>query len=437
MSRLIASQQNMALPLFFIKNLRLFTNQNRPLRPGLNIFKKIKINSPKLPPMRPSLSLQAIHREDIDEISVSASEVTSFLQLNVDSGNNENNSNYSKISNLLSSLNVLSYANSKHTEYETKKSGYHFIWSENSRTGEFASTRSKQESINDTNDSDNGARELSIDANDSSQLLPSPLSSHGKNDIKSLFVYRKVRPTHSSIVVFMRGFYLCFQGLLTGFAFSTIFLESTAGNDAASFLENYQPNSNDFRRLLYIFSTISLVGSVDIVMTLMSQFSSKSTKRKSFGNRRSAGGFFVIAVFAALFHIIVFLLTVIMSATDTLVYIKFGHSESDWANSASENSAVISNIKVWKGLDRVRFICALIAWGGCCLLSWRDLMILVGKESEAEALYDIILLWKKRCSELEGERIDELDEVSLRQLVEIQSSGLQRSRDALQVFDSV
>jgi len=387
---------------------------------------------------RSNLSLQGINREDIDEVSISTGEVTSFLQLNVDSGN-ENNSNYSKVSNILSTLNVLSYASSKHTEYETKKSGYHFIWSENSRTGEFASTRSKQESINDTNDSDNGTRELSIGLDDSSQLLPSPLSAYGKSDTKSINFNRKTTgPTHSSIVVFMRGVYLCFQGMLTGFAFSTIFLESKAGSDAASFLENYQPNSNDFRRLLYIFSTISLVGSIDIVMTLMSQFSSKFAKRKSFGNSRSAGGFFVIAVFAALFHVIVFVLTVIMSATDTLIYIKFGKSEeSDWATAASENSVVINNIKIWKGLDRVRFICALIAWGGCCLLSWRDLMILVGKETETETLYDIILLWKRRCSELEGERIDELDEVSLRQLVEIQTSGLQRTRDALQVFDSV
>ena len=44
---------------------------------------------------RSNLSLQGINREDIDEVSISTGEVTSFLQLNVDSGNNENNSNYS------------------------------------------------------------------------------------------------------------------------------------------------------------------------------------------------------------------------------------------------------------------------------------------------------------------------------------------------------
>ena len=61
---------------------------------------------------------------------------------------------------------------------------------------------------------------------------------------------------------FFLASYLFFQGLLAGFTLALIYLVEQAESDSELLL-NYQPSSNEIRRILFIFGAISFVGALE------------------------------------------------------------------------------------------------------------------------------------------------------------------------------
>jgi len=115
--------------------------------------------------------------------------------------------------------------------------------------------------------------------------------------------------------------------------------------------------ANEFRRLFYILSSISSLGSIDAVMSSLSQ------QRKG---HSPADGFLAVASVTLLLHFVAFLVTILMSGPDTLIAVKGGQSNTNtnWAFDALQSQVFSRNLKLWKGLETVRFVCALIGWFG-------------------------------------------------------------------------
>jgi len=110
--------------------------------------------------------------------------------------------------------------------------------------------------------------------------LPPPLNA-GAHDVESGQAYASSamaaaqfdEATHSfdDTVVLIRSAFLFAQGLLAGFCFTTISTQTAAVANDADFLIGYQPNAMQYRRLFYLLSTISVVGSIDTFMSITSK----------------------------------------------------------------------------------------------------------------------------------------------------------------------
>jgi hypothetical protein len=61
---------------------------------------------------------------------------------------------------------------------------------------------------------------------------------------------------------FFLASYLFFQGLLAGFSTALVYIVEQSGSDN-DLLINYQPSSNEIRRILFIFGGISFVGALE------------------------------------------------------------------------------------------------------------------------------------------------------------------------------
>jgi len=62
--------------------------------------------------------------------------------------------------------------------------------------------------------------------------------------------------------------FLLIQGLLAGFAFTTLYVQSGEGASDKELLNYYQPVAFETRRLFYILTSISTVGACDILMSM-------------------------------------------------------------------------------------------------------------------------------------------------------------------------
>lgn len=264
-------------------------------------------------------------------------------------------------------------------------------------------------------------------------------------------------------IILVRSAFLFVQGILAGFAFTSIGQETSAGNDA-SFIINYQPNANEYRRLFYLFTSISLVGSLDTLMTIISnqvglgQAGVKMNKMNSEnvdgGHSDSflaslcqalsaQGGFTVfVAILIALLHGIAFLSTIIMSRVDILIAVRGGAGQSVdpqvWAEALLSLRGFSNDLHDWKTLDLVRLVTSILAWLGICWLSWKALSAGGAKNDEINRLKEALLEWQKRVNELEGNGgLEALNVTALRRLVALQQIGLDRGQNALKSLMSV
>lgn len=281
------------------------------------------------------------------------------------------------------------------------------------------------------------------DDDDQLPLLPASLSSQRDLSAHNSRGFLERASTHANIIIFLRIFYLFFQGTVAGFSFSTLYVYVNATSNVG-FLSDYQPNADEFRRLFYILTTISAVGSINTVTTSLSQTRHQAKagtaskgqgpdEQSSFESVLTVGSgkYIALAFVTAALHFVVFVVSVIMAQTDTLIARKFGSDSTDWASGVMSSSIGSSLVEAWVGLNTVRFICSLVAWVGVCFLIWHDLFVVVEKNVEIQSLRDSAAAWRYRAALLEGQQLEDLDLASLRRLVALQSIGLERSRDAL------
>ena len=181
-------------------------------------------------------------------------------------------------------------------------------------------------------------------------------------------------------------------GLLAGFCFTTISTQSSSKVDA-EFIVSYQPNAMEYRRLFYLLCSISLVGSTDTLLSLMSSMLDGGE-----GNQRGAaalcraittqkGSALLVAVVIAVLHGIAFLSTIIMTKVDTLIAIRGGASQSVpgpiWAAALLSSNTFSSDLTDWRTLDLIRFVCALLGWAGACYLCYKSVTAVEARSGES------------------------------------------------------
>ena len=188
-------------------------------------------------------------------------------------------------------------------------------------------------------------------------------------------------------------------GLLAGYSFTTISSQKSTRSNL-EFIIEYQPNAMEYRRLFYLFCSISLVGSIDTLLTLVSKAVHKQGKIENVEDNEISGIFgplckalsvqgdstVFLAIIIAILHGICFLSTIIMSKVDILIAIRGGESISipsiTWATQLLSSHDFQNELTDWQTLDQVRVVCALLAWAGVCYLSYKGVTAVDSKNTE-------------------------------------------------------
>jgi len=347
---------------------------------------------------------------------------------------------------------------------EVGKDGAQIIWMENAKTGLLVPVRlrladdggRKREGGevaegDDGEDVDGGGSQESEEA---ALLVPPPaLQADVISSAKFKGGIQQQNPNASEIEsvgssqlahLIKVAFFLC-QGLLAGFAFSSTLAQNAASSNA-SFLVEYRPLASEYRRLFYILSSLSAVGSLDTFMSTLGRANRPSLSGQGpngFGAslvRRENQGSVTIAAAAAILHFIAFILTVIITAFDVLLSVRNGSRDTSdaWAATALSDATFASSLATWRNIDTGRLITAFLAWVCCCLLVWRDLSSLDTRGKELVRLKDILVAWRERSSQLQGDDgLDDLDASSLKKLIALQSMGYERANAALRVQEDL
>ena len=132
----------------------------------------------------------------------------------------------------------------------------------------------------------------------------------------------------------MQIFYLISQGLFAGFCFSTLYSVIGSQSDDTAFLSNYMSSASEHRRLTYLLGAVSLVGSFDTLLQILSTRSRDMQTMKlsaadsqqsivSFRPQISSMGQFLSEILTGsiglLAHTAAFISTLIMSITDVRI----------------------------------------------------------------------------------------------------------------------
>jgi len=344
------------------------------------------------------------------------------------------------------------------TDPEVGKDGIQVVWVENAKTGLLVPVR-LTDAEHDRRSGENAGeddeeRGTPLEGEDSNlMLLPPPLRSGDSSQskaqlaasVESVLSFSDASGTAAQLT--RVSFFLC-QGLFAGFAFSTA-LALQSSTSSVNFLIDYEPLSSEYRKLFYLLSTLSAVGSLDNFMTALRKANRPSLPGQGpngFGAAmvsREIRGSVTLAALAACFHFVAFVLSVIMTAFDVLISVKNGTTGSEastgaWAASAMSQSSFSSALTSWENLDSARLVCAVLAWFVCCLLMWRDLLTIESRGKELVRLRDILSAWRARTCQLQGdEGIDNLDTQSLKRLIALQATGYERSSAALRVQEDL
>lgn len=252
---------------------------------------------------------------------------------------------------------------------------------------------------------------------------------------------------YHNMVMVQRGIFLVFQGLLAGFSFTSEFIYQSSNGDDTDFVTTYQPIAQYFRRFFYILATISLVGSLDMCLTIYNSISFQRRNRgisssNNYNNHRAFFAMslnydlssFLLSLLIGLLYATAFITTILMSQFDVLTSLK--DDVSIWPEEALQDSQYSSCLNEWKGLNTARLITSVLAWMGSCLFVWKDLIQLNAKSADLLRLREVTLAWSGRVKAMEGgSGIDKLNPNELRKLIAIMKVGIDRAKDALSFFE--
>ena len=316
--------------------------------------------------------------------------------------------------------------------------GHRHIWAENVRTKELIPVNLRNLGTVDgeyeNNKKDNTIISSDID-DDRSYLLPEIIENDEKLQNKDDIEVDDI--THKYLAIFLTVAFLFVQGIFAGFSFTSLF-EDVSNTDNISFLKNYQNSASEYRRFFYLLTTISLVGSLYSLLEISSKNQRRSANRtdKKLFSANTNTLLFSIIVFTVFVHSLGFLASLIMSIVDTLISVKMGNNSigDEWATTAMNNDFFSNQMIVWRGLNKLRFIAALVGWLGNCSYVWGELLLSRAKSNEVTRLRENISIWHKYSSMLEGRRLDNLDEVALTKIIGIQQLGLERTKETLDLI---
>ena len=209
-----------------------------------------------------------------------------------------------------------------------------------------------------------------------------------------------VTTVSSSNSAYVECCFIFIQGLLAGFAiiisFATISLNGATHPD---FLSSYSRVAGQMRRFLYLLSTISLVGSLDSLLAKIYHEADGTAEYKLHVAK------ITVSIVASLMYCVVFVTTIILSQTDTLLTLQFGLKDdnaSKWYNKALLDSEIVDELESWDIGDRLRLTCAVIGWVSCCVCVYLDRMsweLLMVRKEETERQVNA---WKWKVDELQG-----------------------------------
>ncbi|RYH29660.1 hypothetical protein EON65_07745 [archaeon] len=140
--------------------------------------------------------------------------------------------------------------------------------------------------------------------------------------------------------------------------------------------------ANEIRRYFYLLTVLSLVGSVDYLLTL---FSANQTRYSliEYLSANIAAKYvdfhkitFTTCMAIVICYIIAYIVTLIMSRFDVDVYMKYNFTStaiSSWADQALADSTFTERLDQWEALDRIRLVVVLLAWLAGCALLWMDI----------------------------------------------------------------
>lgn len=159
------------------------------------------------------------------------------------------------------------------------------------------------------------------------RLIPDKESNDYEMDT---FLYLSMQQTISRFYFI----YFLLQGVLVGFSFSTFYLQVNASNDE-SLLIAYQPSAGETRRLFYLLSTISVVGSIHIFQDIWLNYMTTTSSSTSTSN----DSVLVSSILSILLFTVVFIVSLLMSSMDTKIHLYdgfpvTGSDSSSWATSA-------------------------------------------------------------------------------------------------------
>jgi hypothetical protein len=321
------------------------------------------------------------------------------------------------------------------------------VWAENSRTKELIPvksinlTKGEYDNSNNNNNNKDNTTIISSEDDDRSYLLPDVIENDDKINNKDNDDLEIDDNTHKYLAIFLIVAFLFVQGIFAGFSFTSLFQDVSNTNDI-SFLINYQNSASEYRRFFYLLTTLSLVGSLYSLLEISSKNQRQSANRtdKKLFTSNTDTLLFSIIVFTVIVHTLGFLASLIMSIVDTLISVKMGDYNSNndnWATTAMNNDFFSKQMIAWRGLNKLRFISALVGWLGNCSFVWGEFLLSRAKTNEISRLRENISAWHKYSSMLEGRRLDNLDEIALSKIIAIQQLGLERSRETLELIINV
>ena len=132
----------------------------------------------------------------------------------------------------------------------------------------------------------------------------------------------------------MQMFYIFCQGLFAGFCFSTLYAVLGSRNSDGDFLTSYWLSASEHRRLSYLLAVISVVGSFDALLQIVSarNLDMQTLKLTAADSQQAAASFrpqvsstsqflseLLIGVAGTLTHSAAFITTLVMSITDVRI----------------------------------------------------------------------------------------------------------------------
>lgn len=293
-------------------------------------------------------------------------------------------------------------------------------------------------------------------------------SKHGKHS-SNISSSKKKFCSRRSVLDIVRSGFLWVQGLLAGIVSITVVIDALAETDK-DLLVYYHPYANEIRRLLYILSLLSVMGSMDLWMTTKKvhqrndgeeeeAVGSDDNEQNEDKKRRikvaavlrrlrrratATSGLFltIVTALSTFCNSFVFIITLIMATYDTLMA-QLNISEltggaDDAATLATIQNALRDstfkrNLGLWRTLGQLRLVLALIAWLLACLCIQLGITAAASRVEELRRLAELVSVYKGKIGALEGDPmvLEDLSSFDLKVLRQCQQLGLDRVEDAL------